>query len=98
MPAVARQGDLSTGHGCFPPTACTSASTSKTFVDGLLVQTVTSTFLSHRCGKTTHPSSIRKTTTGSSKVIIEGRAAIRIGDPIQCGDTVGQGSSTTFIG
>ena len=98
MAAASRKGDLSAGHGCFPPTACTDAIASKTFINGILAQKQGSKFASHRCGKTTHPSSARATTSGSSKVIIEGSPAIRIGDSIACGDTVGQGSTNVQIG
>lgn len=98
MAAASRKGDLSTGHGCFPPTACTSALASKTYINGILAQKQGSKFASHRCGKTTHPSSARATSSGSSKVFIEGAAAIRIGDSIACGDTVGQGSSNVQMG
>lgn len=98
MAAASRRGDLSTGHGCFPPTGCTDAVASKTFINGILAQIQGSKFAAHRCGKTTHPTSVRSTTSGSGKVIIEGKAAIRIGDSIACGDTVGQGSPNVQIG
>lgn len=88
MAAAARKGDLSSGHACFPPTACVNTPASKTFINGILVQIIGSKFASHRCGKTTHPESSRSTSAGSSKVIIEGNPAVRIGDSISCGDTV----------
>lgn len=98
MAAAARRGDLSTGHGCFPPTACEDAVTSKTFINGIPVQVQGSGYVSHRCGKVTHLGGARKTTTGSGTVFFEGKAAIRIGDSIACGDTVGQGSRNVQIG
>lgn len=98
MAAAARKGDLSTGHGCFPPTACIDAVASKTYINGILAQVQGSTFNSHRCGKTVHPTSSRNTTTGSGTVFIEGKPAIRIGDSIACGDTAGQGSPNVQIG
>jgi uncharacterized Zn-binding protein involved in type VI secretion len=98
MAAASRKGDLSSGHGCFPPTACVDASASKTFINGILAQKQGSKFNSHRCGITVHPTSARSTASGSGKVFIEGSPAIRIGDSIACGDTVGQGSPNVQIG
>lgn len=98
MPAASRLGDQSTGHDGFPPTACISSNTSKTFVNGIQVQALGSVYAAHTKGSTTHPIGIRDTTGGSSKVFIEGKPAIRIGDPIECGDSVGEGSSNTFFG
>lgn len=98
MAAASRLGDLSTGHTCFPPTACNETPATKTYINGLLAQCQGSRFLQHRCGKTTHLASIRNTVSGSSKVFIEGQAAIRIGDDIACGDTSGQGSPNVLIG
>ena len=98
MPAVSRLGDKSTGHGCFPPTSCTGGCASKTFANGIAIQVLQSQFQPHSCGRTTHNTSVRKTNAGSSTVFIEGKAAIRIGDPIICGDTVGQGSLTVQVG
>lgn len=98
MAAASRLGDLSSGHGCFNPTACVEVTASKTFINGILAQTVGSKFASHRCGKTTHPIFSRLSQGGSSKVFIEGLPAIRIGDSIACGDTVGQGSPNTQFG
>lgn len=39
MPGIVRLGDMSTGHGCFPPQASVEASPD-VFVDGLPVVTV----------------------------------------------------------
>jgi len=98
MAAASRRGDMSAGHGCFPPTACVDALASKTYINGILAQKLGSKFNTHRCGKTVHPTSARTTSSGSSKVFIEGSPAIRIGDPITCGDTVAQGSPNVQIG
>lgn len=98
MAAASRRGDLSSGHGCFPPTGCTDTAASKTFINGILAQIQGSRYAAHRCGKTTHLPATRNTTGGSGKVFIEGKAAIRIGDSIACGDTVGQGSPNVQIG
>lgn len=101
MPAVVRVGDMSTGHGCFPPTAMQGSPVSKTFVNGLKPGVVNqqSFHVTHSCGITTHPApAARSHVSGSGNTFIEGFPASRIGDNISCGDAVGQGSPNTFIG
>ena len=96
MPAQCILGDMSTGHGCFPPTAVNGAVASKTSIEGSPAAMVNSTHPPHACGNTVH--SGRKISSGSGKTTIEGRAAARIGDSISCGDSMGQGASKTFFG
>lgn len=99
MPAVSRLGDMSTGHGCFPPTNLITTPVSKTYFNGKLAGVVDSgcKFAAHICGNTTHNSSIRIPSSGASKTYIEGKKAARIGDDIQCGDAIAEGSSNSFI-
>lgn len=99
MPAVSLEGHVSTGHGCFPPTATESGFSSKTKIESKFCQLKELTkYAAHSCGNSVHLSPSRATSSGSSKVNIEGKAAIRIGDSIACGDTVAQGASKVFIG
>jgi uncharacterized Zn-binding protein involved in type VI secretion len=99
MPAVSRLDDLSTGHGCFPPTKLITTPVSKTYFNGKLAAVVSSNckFQAHVCGLTTHNSDIRIPSSGASKTYIEGNKAARIGDNIQCGDAIAEGSSNSFI-
>lgn len=96
MPAAVLDGYISTGHGCFPPTAIT-ATASKTFVNGIKVALDGDKHAPHTCGKTTHPMSSRNGISGAAKTTIEGKPPLRIGDNIGCGDACGQGSTNTFI-
>lgn len=96
MPAACRLGDLSTGHGCFPPTAINGEVASKTSIQGAMAAVVGSTHPDHSCGTTVH--SARIISSGSGKTYIEGSAAARIADSINCGDAMAQGASKTFIG
>ena len=96
MPAATREGDLTSGHGCFPPTAITSTPASKTFINNRLASVIGALVATHFCGTTTHAG--RTVTSGSGRVIIEGKEATRIGDSINCGDTVGQGSDNVIFG
>jgi uncharacterized Zn-binding protein involved in type VI secretion len=99
MPAVSRIGDMSTGHGCFPPTALVSTPVNKTFFNGKLASVVDSGCLHapHTCGVVTHAGATRAPAAGASKTFIEGKPAARIGDNITCGDAIAEGSSNSFI-
>lgn len=98
MPAQAFLGSKSTGHGCFPPTTLVSGCSSNVFINGKPAAVVGAEFVAHTCGTQTHPSSARRIVSGSGKVFINGKPAARIGDPIACGDAVGQGSGNVFTG
>lgn len=99
MPAVSRIGDMSTGHGCFAPTALVLTPVVKTFFNGVLASVVSSgcQHESHCCGTVCHSGSERSPSSGAGKTYIEGFAAARIGDNIACGDAIAQGSSNSFI-
>lgn len=99
MPSVARKGDLSTGHGCFPPTAMVLTPVSKTFFNGILAGVLDTgcQFATHTCGLSTHPQNTRTVNSGADKTYIEGKLAARIGDNIGCGDAIAQGSPNSFI-
>lgn len=99
MPSVARKGDLSTGHGCFSPTAMVLTPVSKTFFNGILAGVLDTgcQFATHTCGLSTHPQNTRTVNSGAGKTYIEGKLAARIGDNIGCGDAIAQGSPNSFI-
>ena len=99
MPAVARKDDMSTGHGCFPPTAMVQTSASKTYFNGKLAGTKNAEcqFATHSCGIVVHPQSSRTPSSSAGKTYIEGSLAVRIGDSIGDGDAVAQGSANSFI-
>lgn len=99
MPAASLEGHISSGHGCFPPTASESGFSSKTNIESKACQLKGLTkYTAHSCGSSVHLALARATSSGSSKVNIEGKPAVRIGDSIACGDTVSQGASKVFIG
>jgi uncharacterized Zn-binding protein involved in type VI secretion len=99
MPAVVRLGDLSTGHGCFPPTNLVATAATKSYINGILVglQDQASQFSTHTCGNSTHPQNSRYISSGSTKSFIEGKPVARIGDDIACGDACAQGSPNSFV-
>ena len=87
MPAVSRIGDMSTGHGCFAPTALIQTPVTKTFFNGKLASVVNTGCLHapHVCGLVIHAGVTRSPNSGASKTFIEGNLASRIGDNIACG-------------
>lgn len=98
MPAVALQGQMSTGHGCFPPTAAVGPYTTKSYFNGKPIQLRgTTQYAPHTCGTTTHPSSARKVSAAGGTFYLEGKLVAMIGDMIDCGDAVAEGSPTSFI-
>ena len=97
MTAIALLGDLSTGHSPFPPTEMIDAKSSTVFINGRAIGLVGAVYAPHTANKETHPSSSRIATAGSSTIFVEGKAVIRTGDPIGCGDTVGPGSPNVSV-
>jgi len=93
MPAATRLGDLSAGH-CFNPRGNSSAS-ENVIINNKGAHRVSDTWPSHKCGKSSHPS---VTIGGSATVFINNLAAARIGDPLDCGDVIAQGSENVMVG
>ena len=94
MPAVTRIGDVTTGHGCFPPTTIISSASPSEFVDGLAIARVGDRILPHTCGKNTHDGVVA---AGSTSYQSDGVAVAFIGAPISCGDFCGTGSPTMEV-
>lgn len=95
MPAASRQGDLTAGHICYPPSSITG-SASSVFVNNIRASKLGVSVATHNCGSSVH--SGRTITGGSNTVYIENQKATRIGDSVNCGDTVGQGSKNVIFG
>lgn len=93
MPAVTRLGDACTGHDGFPPRPSSSAS-GDVFVNGIAVHRQGDSWASHGCGHTSHA----VLASGSVTVFVNGKMIGRIGDPVDCGSAVAQGSSDVFAG
>ncbi len=83
MPGIARDGDTTSHGGTLIPV------TTKTYVNGKLVITVTALHSCPEHGMTT-------VVTGSPNVFKEGMAVARIGDLCSCGATIVTGSPDTF--
>ena len=90
MPLAATKLTFSTGHGCWPARLPVGPFSLKTTISGLSVPLALYTFyISHICGFIVHSGASRLIVLGSKKVFIEGKMAVRFGDPIACGDIVG---------
>jgi uncharacterized Zn-binding protein involved in type VI secretion len=92
MPAIARLGDICSGHACFPPRVNTSAA-SKTFINSIPAHRKGDSWATHRCGKSSHGGT---TSGGSGKGFVEGSPLARVGDAIDCGSMIAQGSPDCF--
>lgn len=94
MPAVTRLGDNCTGHGCWPSRPSVSASPN-VFVNGIPVHRQGDAWATHCCGPACHAGVLA---AGSSTVYVNGKQCGRIGDPVNCGSNVAEGSPNVFAG
>ncbi len=95
MAAASFHTATTAGHDNFPPTTSISGSPD-VFVNGGSAINVGSPFVIH-CNSV--PVCHQPTASeGSSTVFINGQAACRIGDALDCGDSLATGSSNVFIG
>lgn len=92
MPGVVREGDVCSGHSCYPPRISTSWSPD-VFVDGLPVERFGDTLAVHCCGPSCHPG----VHIGQRTVYANGLSIQAVGDPIDCGSICAQGSLNVFI-
>lgn len=94
MPAVARLGDLSTGHDGWPARPNNQASPD-VFVNGIAVHRQGDSWEIHcKSGADCHDGI---TSAGSPTVFVNGVAVARVGDPISDGDEIATGSSDVFV-
>jgi len=95
MPKAVRFGDISCGHGCWPPRPNDQASPD-VFINGLGAHRVGDHWEPHTCPPIpeTHDG---QAAAGSPNVFVNGRALCRVGDPVTCGDTMCQGSPNVFV-
>jgi len=91
MPGVAKQGDMSSGHGGFPPRTGIS-SVSDVFINGSPVHVHGDVFAVHSDGNSAHGG----TAIASGHIFCHGKPVLRIGDPISCGGVVTSASGNVF--
>lgn len=96
MPAAARIGDATTGHGCWPPTVVATGSQRVT-ADGIgIARAGVDEAVPHTCPPIpeTHTPHCQD---GSQRVFIDGWPAFRVGDGYDCGDAQAEGSPRVDI-
>ncbi len=96
MPAVCREEDTCTGHGCWPPRP-NSTWSGNVICNNKGVHRATDGWKPHTCPSIpeTHGSELA---SGSSTVYANSLQVGRIGDPVACGSAVAKGSGNTFAG
>lgn len=94
MPAC-RLGDTGMGHGCFPSTNTTSAS-SNVIINGLGACRISDSLAPHGCPDV--PPHGRNIASGSSTVMINGLGSARVLDSISCGGFMIEGSPDVLAG
>lgn len=92
--AIARLGDMSSGHGPFPPRPNIQASPN-VFANMIPVHRESDQWAVHCGPKSCHPGVLAK---GSSTVFANGLGVGRIADKINCGDVIASGSPNVFAG
>ena len=96
MPAMSKNGALTTGHEQYPPSTIIGTQT-KVFADGVNVLVEGDAMVPHQ--KISKPFDIHGGTVigSTAKVFVGGKKAIMISDKITCGDFVAMGSNKVFI-
>lgn len=94
MPGIVRQGDMTTGHGSFPPTIFIQGSPD-TFVNGLPVVRQGDKALIHCDPTSCH---VGDALAGGGGVFVNGLPVQKVGDPLSCGDSSAMGSVDTMAG
>lgn len=94
MPSVCRIGDMTEGHGYFATPVATGTGT-------VLVNGLGAAILGGQCVEHSMPQStshVPMLSVGSTTVLMEGKGAVRTGDPTECGDVLAAGSPDTICG
>lgn len=92
MPKVVRLGDISLGHGCWPPRPNDSASPD-VYANNIKVHRQGDHWAPHCCGPPCHDGNLVR---GSLNVFVNNRQIARSGDPVSCGDFANVASPNVF--
>lgn len=94
MPAATRVGDKCTGHDSCPAVPLIEGY-SHVLVNGKPIGVVDCAYQNHGCtGHATHTPHIAE---GAPNVFVNGKAVARVGDRVDCGGTVAEGSSNVIV-
>jgi Uncharacterized conserved protein len=92
---VHRDGDLTTGHDCWPPTVPATFS-SDVFANGRGVVRMGDAIVPHTCPLI--PEMHGGVYVESRSVFVNGRPVQIIGSPVDCGDAAAEGSPDVWVG
>lgn len=99
LKGMSRIGDITTGHGCYPPTVgvvpTPPAVLPNVYVNGIPAHKQGDLMLPHDCNGVPHSD---VAAIGSLTVRINGVSAMRIGDTLTPGGKFAEGSHNVFIG
>jgi len=95
MPAVARKGDLDTGHDSCSPRPSSEGSPN-VYVNGRPAHRQGDGWSPHGCAN--HASHGSVLAEGSGTVYVNGKPLGRVDDPVACGSKVAEGSGDVYAG
>ena len=95
MPKVTRLGDLGSGHDACPSRELATAS-NNVFANGRGVGRLGDSYVPHSCPD--HLPHVGAIAVGSETVFVNKKRLARIGDGIDCGGAVAEGSPNIFSG
>lgn len=98
MPKATRVGDIGSGHGCHFPPSPAIAGSGDVYTNMIPAVRKGDAYMPHACGPCPAPPHGRSLSGGSGSVFINGKAAGRVGDAINCGGSASAGSGNVFIG
>lgn len=91
---TARQHDLCTGHGCYPPRPASEGSPN-VFLNDRPVHRLGDSWFEHCCAKSCHDA---VTIEGSETVFANDKPVSRIKDAVSCGSNILTGSKDCWTG
>ena len=92
---IHRQGDVTEGHGCWPPTS-PAAYSGNVFANGLPVVRQGDGIVPHTCPSI--PETHGGVYTGGGSVYANGKPVQRVGSAVSCGDAARTGSGDVLVG
>ena len=95
MPPASMLGKMCSGHASYPPTPIES-SCGTVYINNILAARTGDSVTMHASPSPNGPHP-RKLGQGSSDIMIEDKSAIRIGDPVDCGGNVMEGSEDVIF-
>lgn len=94
MPNISRKGDMTSGHGCFPPQTIEAGSPNVN-ANGRPVARDGDAVSKHTCVASSHGSTVK---ASGGTVFVNGKTPATVGCDVACGSIVITGSSNVNVG